>query len=187
MRMKRTNLVLDEQLLEEAVRLGGARTYSQAVNEALADYTRRIKARKILQLAGCGLWEGIWPKCARIEPNGDLARLQPMVLVDTSVWIEVFRKGARAPCGSFLDLDEAVTCLPVIQEVLQGFRDQRAFRIAHEAMHALPIVESPLRSVVFEQAIDLYRQARRQGLTIRSGVDCLIAACALSTFAGAPS
>jgi Arc/MetJ family transcription regulator len=58
MRMKRTNLVLDEQLLEEAVRLGGARTYSQAVNDALADYTRRIKARKILQLAGCGLWEG---------------------------------------------------------------------------------------------------------------------------------
>jgi Arc/MetJ family transcription regulator len=58
MRMKRTNLVLDEQLLEEAVRLGGARTYSQAVNQALADYTRRIKARKILQLAGSGLWDG---------------------------------------------------------------------------------------------------------------------------------
>jgi Arc/MetJ family transcription regulator len=56
--MKRTNLVLDEQLLEEAVRLGGARTYSQAVNEALAEYTRRIKARRILQLAGSGLWGG---------------------------------------------------------------------------------------------------------------------------------
>jgi Arc/MetJ family transcription regulator len=50
--------MLDEQLLEEAVRLGGARTYSQTVNEALAEYTRRIKARKILQLAGSGLWEG---------------------------------------------------------------------------------------------------------------------------------
>jgi len=58
MRMKRTNLVLDEQLLDEAVRLGGARTYSQAVNEALEDYTRRIKARKILTLSGSGLWEG---------------------------------------------------------------------------------------------------------------------------------
>ena len=62
-----------------------------------------------------------------------------MVLVDTSVWIEVFRKGGRAPVDSFLDLDEVVTCLPVIQEVLQGFRDQQAFRIAREAMHALPI------------------------------------------------
>jgi len=56
--MKRTNLVLDEQLLEEAMRLGGARTYSHAVNEALAQYTRRIKARTILRLEGSGLWEG---------------------------------------------------------------------------------------------------------------------------------
>lgn len=102
-----------------------------------------------------------------------------MILVDTSVWIEVFRKGAHASLESFLDLDEVVTCLPVIQEVLQGFRDQRAFRIAQEAMHAFPIVESPLQGVVFAHAVDLYRQARRQGLTIRSGVDCLIAACAL--------
>jgi predicted nucleic acid-binding protein len=102
-----------------------------------------------------------------------------MVLVDTSVWIEVFRKGSHASLESFLALEEVVTCLPVMQEVLQGFREPRAFRIAQEAMHALPIVESPLQSVVFEHAIDLYRQARRQGFAIRSGVDCLIAACAL--------
>jgi len=102
-----------------------------------------------------------------------------MVLVDTSVWIEVFRKPARFSLASILDLEEAVTCLPVIQEVLQGFRDQRAFRIAREAMHSLPVVESPMQSAVFEDAVALYRQARRQGLTIRSGVDCLIAACAI--------
>lgn len=57
-RMKRTNLVLDEALLEEAVRLSGERTYSAAVNRALADLVRRIKARRILDLAGSGLWEG---------------------------------------------------------------------------------------------------------------------------------
>lgn len=102
-----------------------------------------------------------------------------MVLVDTSVWIEVFRKPKRINCETLLDLDQAVTCLPVTQEVLRGFRDERAFRIAREAMHALPVVESPLRSPVLEQAVDLYRQARRQGITVRSGVDCLIAACAL--------
>jgi len=56
--MKRTNLVLNEHLLEEAMRLGGARTYSQTVNEALAQYTRRIKARTVLQLERSGLWEG---------------------------------------------------------------------------------------------------------------------------------
>jgi Arc/MetJ family transcription regulator len=33
--MKRTNLVLDEQLLEEAVRALGVKTYSAAVNLAL--------------------------------------------------------------------------------------------------------------------------------------------------------
>ena len=46
-------------------------------------------------------------------------------------------------------------------------------------MHALPVVESPLRGIVYEHAIALYRLARRQGLTVRSSVDCLIAACAL--------
>ena len=58
MRMKRTNLVLDEQLLEEANRLSGERTYSRTVERALTDFVRRAKARRILDLAGSGLWEG---------------------------------------------------------------------------------------------------------------------------------
>jgi len=102
-----------------------------------------------------------------------------VVLVDTSVWIEVFRRPSRLTLTTITELDEIVTCLPVIQEVLQGFRDERAFRLAREALFAFPIVESPVRSEVFEEAIHLYRAARRAGLTIRSGVDCLIAACAL--------
>lgn len=56
--MKRTNLVLDELLLEEAVRLSGERTYSAAVMKALSDYVRRIKARRILDYTGSGIWEG---------------------------------------------------------------------------------------------------------------------------------
>jgi hypothetical protein len=32
---------------------------------------------------------------------------------------------------------------------------------------------------LFIEAAELYRAARRQGLTIRSSVDCLIAACAM--------
>lgn len=58
MRMKRTNLVLDERLLLEATRLGGERTYSRTVERALEEFVRRIKARQILELAGSGLWEG---------------------------------------------------------------------------------------------------------------------------------
>ncbi|HYT32826.1 MAG TPA: type II toxin-antitoxin system VapB family antitoxin [Thermoanaerobaculia bacterium] len=56
--MKRTNLVLDENLLEEATRLAGERTYSRTVERALEDFVRRIRAGRILELAGTGLWEG---------------------------------------------------------------------------------------------------------------------------------
>jgi predicted nucleic acid-binding protein len=102
-----------------------------------------------------------------------------VVLVDTSIWIEVFRRPARLRLDALVDFDEVVTCLPVVQEVLQGFRDERAFMLARDAMLALPIVESPLGPTVFEEAVALYRTARRAGHTLGSGVDCLIAACAL--------
>jgi hypothetical protein len=102
-----------------------------------------------------------------------------VVLVDTSVWIEVFRKPSRFRLEHAVELEAVVTCLPVLQEVLQGFRDERAFVQAREAMLALPIVESPLRVDVVLEAANLYRLVRRTGRTIRSGVDCLIAVCAI--------
>ena len=102
-----------------------------------------------------------------------------MVLVDTSVWIEVFRKSTRLHFDSLVNFDDVVTCLPVVQEVLQGFNAEPAFTKAREAMLALPIVESPLRRDVFLHAVDLYRGARRTGLTVRSSADCVIAACAI--------
>ena len=58
MHMKRTNLMLDPQLLEEAVRLSGERTYSGTVGRALLDFVRRARAGKILELQGQGLWDG---------------------------------------------------------------------------------------------------------------------------------
>jgi hypothetical protein len=56
--MRRTNLVLNGELLEEATRLSGERTYSRTVERALEDFVRRAKAKRILELAGSGLWEG---------------------------------------------------------------------------------------------------------------------------------
>jgi hypothetical protein len=102
-----------------------------------------------------------------------------VILVDTSVWIEVFRARGPLDLEAVVDFDDVVTCLPVIQEVLQGFRDEATQRRARQAMLSLPIVESPLRDDVFLEAVDLYRVARRSGRTVRSSVDCLIAACAL--------
>lgn len=58
MRMKRTNLVLDEDLLEEATHVSGERTYSRTVERALREMVQRARARQILELAGSGLWKG---------------------------------------------------------------------------------------------------------------------------------
>ncbi|MBW2316106.1 MAG: type II toxin-antitoxin system VapB family antitoxin [Deltaproteobacteria bacterium] len=67
--MKRTNLVLNEQVLEEATRLSGEKTYSGAVMRALEDFVRRAKARQILELRGSGLWDG-----DLLEMRGDKRR-----------------------------------------------------------------------------------------------------------------
>lgn len=102
-----------------------------------------------------------------------------MTLVDTSIWIETFRRTRPLDLESIVPFDDVVTCLPVVQEVLQGFQDEALFRQARDAMLALPMVESPLAQDVFLEAAALFRAARRQGITVRSSVDCLIAACAL--------
>ncbi|MGD0727819.1 MAG: type II toxin-antitoxin system VapB family antitoxin [Spirochaetia bacterium] len=70
--MKRTNLVLDEALLKEATRLAGGKTYSGTVNLALHDFVRRARARRILDLAGSGLWNA-----DLAEMRGDPPRARP--------------------------------------------------------------------------------------------------------------
>ena len=56
--MKRTNLVLDEQLLKEAVQYLGVKTYSAAVNAALAEIVRIKKVEGLAEFVGSNLWEG---------------------------------------------------------------------------------------------------------------------------------
>ncbi len=56
--MKRTNLILDEDVLAEAMRLTGERTWSAVVRRALEELIQRAKARRILELSGSGAWEG---------------------------------------------------------------------------------------------------------------------------------
>ena len=69
--MKRTNLVLDAELLEEATRLSGEKTYSAAVQRALIDFVKRAKARQILELRGSGLWEGDLPQMRKDRSRHD--------------------------------------------------------------------------------------------------------------------
>lgn len=48
----RTTLVLKEALLEEAKTLSGAKTKRQAVEQALSEFIRRRKSRKLLDIEG---------------------------------------------------------------------------------------------------------------------------------------
>ena len=56
--MKRTNLVLDEALLEEAVRVLGARTYSATVNLALKEALRMRRIQGLADHIGKVQWIG---------------------------------------------------------------------------------------------------------------------------------
>jgi len=56
--MRRTNLVLDEHLLEEATRELGVKTYSAAVNYALKEVLRIRKVEGLADFYGTNLWRG---------------------------------------------------------------------------------------------------------------------------------
>lgn len=86
-----------------------------------------------------------------------------MQLVDTSIWIEVFRKSPGLRLEDWVDFQEVVICPPIVQEILQGIREDGPYRSVREALLALPILESPLELTLFEEAAQLYRTARRAG------------------------
>jgi predicted nucleic acid-binding protein len=101
-----------------------------------------------------------------------------LILVDSSIWIDLF---SAKP--SFYPLEEDLlryaTCGPIIQEVLQGLRPGPQSNELRQAFLALPCLSDPLSSATFLHAADIYRDARFKGYTIRSSVDCLIAAIAI--------
>ena len=102
-----------------------------------------------------------------------------MILIDSGVWIAVLSKRPPFRLEELVEASEIVTCLPIIQEVLQGIDDDHSFEDARDSLYELPVIEDPLWGEVFDEAIAIYRNARLRGLTIRSSVDCLIAACAI--------
>lgn len=100
-----------------------------------------------------------------------------MILADTSIWIDLLN-GRVAPIPPE-KLGELVTCGPVVQEVLQGLREGREGRAFRMAFDSVPRLSDPLPEEVFRAAADIYAQGRRLAITVRSSVDCLIAAIAL--------
>jgi len=62
--------VLDEEALEEARRTLGARTYSAAVNQALAEVVQVRKIQGLGRFFGQGLWEGDLAEMRQDRPRG---------------------------------------------------------------------------------------------------------------------
>ena len=99
-----------------------------------------------------------------------------MILLDTSIWIELLNGKLQV---SEDDLLHFVTCGPVVQEVIQGIRRGPSADAFREAFLALPCVSDPLPLAMFLEAAEIYSLGRKKGRTVRSSMDCLIAAVAI--------
>jgi predicted nucleic acid-binding protein len=110
-----------------------------------------------------------------------------VIVVDTSVWID-FLRGRRTRqvrrCVELIEGGEPVALTDVIfTEVLQGLQSEEEAQVVERHLRAFPVLR--LEGLEdFGLAARLYRAARRQGVTIRSTLDCLIAAPCIRT--GAP-
>jgi predicted nucleic acid-binding protein len=103
-------------------------------------------------------------------------------IVDTSAWIEFFNRGdgeLAARVARLVEADEAVLTGLVRCELLAGFRSDATFVKARGILAAFEEVDDSSLAVR-ERAVEIYRSCRKRGVTVRSLVDCLIAAAALS-------
>lgn len=102
-----------------------------------------------------------------------------MFLIDTSVWIEAFKKGSNFRLENYFNPIDISICLPIYQEILQGIKEDKAYFAMKHALDNFVILEPEIKKPQFEEAVTIYRQGRLKGITIRSSIDCLIAAIAI--------
>ncbi|OJU85161.1 MAG: hypothetical protein BGO11_20045 [Solirubrobacterales bacterium 70-9] len=110
-----------------------------------------------------------------------------MIVVDTSVWIDVLNERptpAAARCVELIETGEPVALTDIVfTEILQSLRSEEEARLVEEHLRAFPIL--CLDGIEdFALAAELYRAARAAGTTIRKTLDCLVAAPCVRT--GAP-
>ena len=104
-----------------------------------------------------------------------------MVLVDSSIWIDFLQHPTSAHADRLetliRDHNRAVLCGVILQEVLQGIRNPRTFRMVRERLTRFPYLE--VGKEVYTAAASLYRSLRIRGITVPAA-DVSIAALAIS-------
>lgn len=104
-----------------------------------------------------------------------------VVLVDTSVWINVF-KGIETNSSVYLKNENlnisVATCPVIVQEVLQGIVSDRDYTIIANKLSNMNTLPANAYNYAYAAA-NLYRELRKKGITIRKPNDCLIAIYAI--------
>jgi len=107
------------------------------------------------------------------------------MIVDSSVWTDFLGRRPSSTARSVRDFlmsgGRVYLTAIVMQEVLQGARDLRHLEALKRALSPFPICETPDARQTAILAGQLYARCRRQGVTIRSPNDCLIAAVAIES------
>ncbi len=99
-----------------------------------------------------------------------------MIFVDSSVWIDYFN-GKKTPQTDWLD--SSLGNSPVIMgdlvlaEVLQGFQNDREFKIARDLLLGMPFMPMVGRALAVKSAVN-YRTLRKKGVTVRKTIDVMI-------------
>ncbi len=103
-----------------------------------------------------------------------------MFLIDTSVWIGVLRDKTGVVRQSLEAIinDESIFLNRFTQmELLQGCRDEREWTLLETYLQEQDYIESTPNTWV--AAARIYYDLQRQGLTVRSSIDCCIAQLAI--------
>ena len=106
-----------------------------------------------------------------------------MYLVDTSVWVD-YINGKDSPDVEFLDnlllapMTVGITDL-IHMEILQGAKSEAGFSKLQNYFSTQQFYGFTDPQHSYEVAAFMYFSCRRQGITVRSSIDCLIAQCAL--------
>lgn len=103
------------------------------------------------------------------------------VLVDTSVWVDFFNGHSSPQADALVRFIEGgveiATCGVVLAEFFQGLRRDASFRRLEPYFRAMPLL-SPSPAGTYLRAARLFRDLQRDGTTVRSTIDCLIACLA---------